>query len=254
MTSDVRLALEPSPHLSALSERLLEICHKLSPKHFPTSSALSSSKLHADAPPLPPRPSAPTDDKRAHSSETVDAPSITSAHAPPLPPRPTTATSEEPAKHPYEPVSEKDADPFASADDKSLNPFQTPDPSDGYSIVYTATLASSAPNTAPNTPATAAFAPSSLSLAPQPASAPHSAAATAPVTRVPSPAEGARRPVPRPPLATGARALAEAVVTQVRAAVPPPVAARHALDDLGALAADIERCLEKGAKEFVKTL
>jgi hypothetical protein len=52
----------------------------------------------------------------------------------------------------------------------------------------------------------------------------------------------------------GGRALAEAIVTAFRAAVPPEVAARHALDDLDALALDIERCLRKGVKEYLKTV
>jgi hypothetical protein len=58
-----------------------------------------------------------------------------------------------------------------------------------------------------------------------------------------------------PPLGrAGGRALADAVVAQFRAAVPPAVAARHALDDLDALAADVERCLRKGVREYLKTV
>ncbi|EIN14428.1 hypothetical protein PUNSTDRAFT_140725 [Punctularia strigosozonata HHB-11173 SS5] len=52
----------------------------------------------------------------------------------------------------------------------------------------------------------------------------------------------------------GGRALAEAIVAVFTAAVPPEVAGRHALDDLEALADDIERCLQKGAKEYIKSL
>jgi hypothetical protein len=52
----------------------------------------------------------------------------------------------------------------------------------------------------------------------------------------------------------GGRELAEAVVTAFRASVPPEVAARHALDDLDFLAKDIERCLRKGVKEYLKTI
>jgi hypothetical protein len=58
-----------------------------------------------------------------------------------------------------------------------------------------------------------------------------------------------------PPIgSTGGRLLAEAVVAVFTAAVPPEVAARHALDDLDELAQDIERCLHKGAEEYVKSL
>jgi hypothetical protein len=58
-----------------------------------------------------------------------------------------------------------------------------------------------------------------------------------------------------PPIgSTGGRLLAEAVVAVFTAAVPPEVAARHALDDLDELAQDIERCLHKGADEYVKSL
>jgi hypothetical protein len=52
----------------------------------------------------------------------------------------------------------------------------------------------------------------------------------------------------------GGRAMAEAIATAFRAAVPPEVAARHQLEDLDALAMDIERCLRKGVKEYLKTV
>jgi hypothetical protein len=52
----------------------------------------------------------------------------------------------------------------------------------------------------------------------------------------------------------GGRGLAEAIVTAFRAAVPPEIAARHQLDDLDALGMDIERCLRKGVKEYMKTV
>jgi hypothetical protein len=50
------------------------------------------------------------------------------------------------------------------------------------------------------------------------------------------------------------RVLAEAVAAAFRAAVSPEVAARHKLDDLDELAEDIDRCLRKGAEEYVKSL
>jgi hypothetical protein len=61
-------------------------------------------------------------------------------------------------------------------------------------------------------------------------------------------------PGSKTPVGFGGKALAEAVVAQFRAAVPPEVAARHALDDMKALAEDVDRCLRKGAQEYVKTL
>jgi hypothetical protein len=58
-----------------------------------------------------------------------------------------------------------------------------------------------------------------------------------------------------PPLGSaGGRILAEAIISAFRATVPAEVASRHALGDLDALTEDIERCLHKGADEYVKSL
>jgi hypothetical protein len=56
------------------------------------------------------------------------------------------------------------------------------------------------------------------------------------------------------PVGTGGKVLADAVRAQFAAAVSEQVAARHALDDEKALIEDVERCLRKGVKEYVKTL
>lgn len=57
----------------------------------------------------------------------------------------------------------------------------------------------------------------------------------------------------RPGASSVSPSLAEGILKQFLEAVSPEVAARHVLDP-AKITDDLERCMRKGAKEFVKTL